>query len=336
MLIRLEDPPFSIGSSRAYVEGMRGAEPAKPTELGRLSDRLSYIYVEHTPVDRNHNAVRFLKGGGEVQVPVAQLAALLCGPGTTVTHAAAVLMATNGCTVAWVGEEGVRLYAGAVSLVRSSSLLQRQAALVSDPETRLAVARKMYEMRFPGEDVSGMTMQQLRGREGARVRECYREHSERTGVAWKRRAYLPGKWQASDPVNRALSTANSCLYGVAHAATLHLGCSPGLGFVHTGHQLSFLYDLADLRKAQTSIPAAFDAVAQGGPDQDSRVRKAMRDRIVEARLLEAFAADIKTLLGAGTSGNADEPVDGFLLGKLWDNLDGLVRSGVNHEGAVQW
>jgi len=33
---------------------------------------------------------------------------------------------------------------------------------------RLTVARNMYLMRFAGEDVSKLSLQQLRGREGAR------------------------------------------------------------------------------------------------------------------------------------------------------------------------
>ena len=64
-------------------------------------------------------------------------------------------------------------------------------------------------MRFPGEDVSQLTMQQLRGREGARVRRAYRDHSERTGIKWSGRAYDPNDWHSGDLVNRALSAALS-------------------------------------------------------------------------------------------------------------------------------
>ena len=37
-------------------------------------------------------------------------------------------------------------------------------------------------MRFPGEDVSVMTMQQLRGIEGGRVRKIYRETSKQWNI----------------------------------------------------------------------------------------------------------------------------------------------------------
>ena len=68
-------------------------------------------------------------------------------------------------------------YASGRPLTHRTGLLMRQAALVSNTRSHLKVARQMYQMRFPGEDVSALTMQQLRGREGARVREIYRQQS---------------------------------------------------------------------------------------------------------------------------------------------------------------
>src|SRR5437016_5666384 len=94
---------------------MKGALPATATELGRISDRLSFLYVEHAKIDRDANAVTIWQADGVASIPAAMLAALLLGPGTRLTHAAVALLAGSGCTVAWTGEEGVRLYAGAVA-----------------------------------------------------------------------------------------------------------------------------------------------------------------------------------------------------------------------------
>ena len=157
----------------------------------------------------------------------------MLGPGVSVTHRAMELIGENGATVVWVGENGIRMYACGKPLTHSSLLLQRQARLVSNTRTRLAVARRMYQMRFPDEDVSGLTMQQLRGREGTRVRRVYRELSEETGVEWDKRTYDPNDFDAGSEINKALSAAHACLYGIAHAVIVALGCSPGLGFVHT-------------------------------------------------------------------------------------------------------
>jgi CRISPR-associated protein Cas1 len=305
---------------------MKSALPAKPAELGRISDRLSFLYVEHARVDRDANAVTVWQESGVVHIPAAMLGAILLGPGTRVTHAAVSLLAASGCSVLWTGEEGVRLYAGTVAAARSSSLLLRQAALASNQKTRLQVARKMYQMRFPGEDVSRLPLNKLRGREGARVRSAYRLEAERTGVRWLRRQYDPGKWQAADPVNRALSAANSALYGITHAAVLHLGCSAGIGFVHTGHQMSFVYDIADLYKADVTIPAAFGTVATHNTDIGSYARRAVRDRIRETRLLERIAADIRSLLGVTETETEDVSAQ---AGRLWDGT-GTVPAGVGY------
>jgi CRISPR-associated protein Cas1 len=293
-------------------------------ELGRLGDRLSFLYIEHAIVDRESNAVTIWRADGIASVPAAVLACLLLGPGTRITQAAVALLAGSGCSIAWTGEEGVRLYAGAVTAATGSRLLQRQAALVSGQRPRLAVARVMYGMRFPGEDVSGLTMQQLRGREGARVRACYRDQAALLGVEWKGRRYDPSDWGAGDPVNQCLSAANSALYGICHAAILHLGCSPGLGFVHTGHQLSFVYDVADLYKAEITIPAAFRVAADSGADGGA-VRRAVRDAIRETRLLPRIAGDIGRLLGAP----AEEPGGDTGAARLWDGA-GTVPGGIGY------
>jgi CRISP-associated protein Cas1 len=310
---------------------MRGTLPASATELGRFSDRLSFLYVEHAVVDRDAGAVTFWQEDGVASVPAAMLAALLLGPGTKITHAAVALLAGSGCSVAWTGENGVRLYAGAVAASTSAALLQRQAALVSGQRTRLAVARLMYAMRFPGENLKGLTMQQLRGREGARVRACYRDHARLYGIKWEGRRYDRGDWSASDPVNQCLSAANSALYGITHAAVLHLGCSPGLGFVHAGHQLSFVYDIADLYKAEITIPAAFKIGSVGGGDLGGRTRRTVRDAIVEARLLPRMAADIKALFGVPADGDEEETP---AVADLWDG-DGTVPGGTGY-GEEDW
>jgi CRISPR-associated protein Cas1 len=156
----------------------------------------------------------------------------------------------------------------------------RQAYLVSRTRERLDVARRMYQMRFPDDDVTGLTMQQLRGREGARIKKVYRAESARTGVSWTGREYIPGRpLAAGDDVNRLLSAGHSCLYGMCHAAIVGLGASPALGFVHTGGATSFVLDIADLYKAEYTIPLAFDLAARRlNSERDARTAFRPRPR----------------------------------------------------------
>jgi len=279
---------------------------AETQALSRVADRVSTVYVDYAVVGRENNAIVLLDADGAVHVPAAMVAALLMGPGTKITHAAVRLLADSGTTVCWVGEQGVRMYAHGVSTATHSHLLLRQAYLVSDVRRRLGVARRMYEMRFPGEDTARLTMQQLRGREGARVKRVYREQSERTGVEWRGRQYVPGQAMAAgDPVNRLLSALNTCLYGVAHAAIVGVGASAGLGFVHTGSSISFTLDIADLYKAEATIPAAFDLAALGATSERA-ARTHFRSVVTELRLVPRIVADVRALLGEGGDGGVDE------------------------------
>ncbi len=279
--------------------------PTRSKELIRASDRISFLYLERCAVNRDSSAITATDEHGTVHVPAASVGVLIMGPGTTVTHQAILLLSDSGSTMVWVGEHGVRYYAHGASLARSARLLEAQAAAVSHTKERLRVARAMYQMRFPDEDVSSLTMQQLRGREGARIRRTYREHSDRTGVKWSRRTYDIDDWEGDDPVNQALSAANAALYGVVHSVVVALGCAPGLGFIHTGHQRSFVYDVADLYKADHSIPAAFDVAAEAAVDVGSRARRRMREQFRDGQLLTRCARDIQTLL-LGDQASAEE------------------------------
>ncbi len=308
------------------MDSKPGITPTRPSELVRITDRMTFIYVERCTIHRDSNAVTVTDENGVVHIPAAAIGTLLLGPGTRVTHQAMVLMAESGATTVWVGEQGVRYYAHGRPLGRTSRLLEAQAKLVSNRDSRLAVARAMYAHRFPDEDTSGLTMQQLRGREGARVRRTYRENAERTGVEWHRRDYDPADFLGGDTVNQALSAATTCLYGMAHAVIAGLGCAPGLGFVHTGHDRSFVYDIADLYKAQVAIPVAFDAAAQEPEDVGSLTRRMVRDEIRRRRLITQCTRDITQLLLGEESSPESEGSYADIV-QLWDESDGAVASG---------
>lgn len=310
-----------------------GAPPVDISELVRAQDRVSFVYVERCIVNRQDNAITIQDERGTVHLPAATLGALLLGPGTNVTHQAMVLLAESGSTAVWVGERGVRYYAHGRGLSNSSRLLEAQAAAVSNQSSRLRVAREMYAMRFPEDDVSHATMQQLRGREGTRVKRLYRAHAERTGVAWTKRQYDMQGFENATEINQALSAATTCLYGITHAVIVALGCSPGLGFVHTGHARSFVYDIADLYKAEVAIPVAFDVVARGAEDIPAETRRAVRDAVRDGRLLDRCARDIRRLLLPDSDDEGQE----WNVVRLWDGGNRSVTGGTTYaDEDVPW
>jgi len=265
-------------------------------ELPKLRDGLSYLYVEHGRIKQKYKAVEFVDENGRTMIPAAALAVLMLGPGTSITHAAVKALADNGCLVIWCGEDGTRCYAQGGGETRKAYHLLHQARLVSDPPKRMEVVLRMYRHRFDESLDPGLSLPQIRGLEGVRVRKAYAEASQAYGVPWHGRRYDRKSWNSGDAVNRALSAANALLNGLCHAAIVSGGYSPALGFIHTGKQLSFVYDIADLYKVQVTIPLAFRLVAESTEHVGARIRQACREAFREHRLLQRILPDIEELL----------------------------------------
>lgn len=275
--------------------------------LPKLRDGLSYLYLEHGRVEQAQKAVEFIDQNGRVHIPAASLAVLMLGPGTAITHGAIKTLADNGCLINWCGEQGVRFYAQGTGETRKGYHLIRQAALASDPVKRMEVVRRMYQFRFNVDLESGLTIEQVRGMEGARVRRAYTQASHTYDVPWFGRRYDRQSWGSGDAINRALSSANACLNGLCHAAIVSAGYTPGLGFIHTGKQLSFVYDIADLYKTSMTIPLAFQIVSDSPSHVETRTRHACRDFFHSKRLLSRILEDINALL------NLTQPMDRSVL-----------------------
>ena len=305
-------------------------------DLPKVRDSVGYLYVEHCRIDQHDKAIAVHDEHGVTPVPCASLMLLMLGPGVKITHAAILTLADNDCLVVWCGEQGVRFYAAGLGATRGAARLLRQATLATRRSTRLTVVRRLYEMRFAERLDPELTLKQIRGMEGMRVRKAYSAASAASGVPWTARSYDRDSWASADPVNRALSSANSCLYGLCHAAIVAAGYSPALGFIHTGKQLSFVYDVADLYKVDLTVPVAFQVAASGvGPvERESRLR--CRDAFEKAGLLGRVVNDIEQALNVHLPEDdvADFDGDPALPGALWDPDQGTVEGGQNYGDAT--
>ena len=187
-------------------------------ELSKFEDKISYLYFEKGNICEHEMSIAyFYKDYTEyVQIPVETLTLLMLGPGTTITHEAIKRISESRCLVAWVGERGVRYYSSGHSGTYSSYNLLKQAELYADEKKRLEVVKRMYLKRFPFEDLSNCSLEQLRGKEGSRVRSAYLQLSKEYRVEWNGRNYDQEDWNASDPINKAISAGNATLYGIIH------------------------------------------------------------------------------------------------------------------------
>ncbi|KKL45486.1 hypothetical protein LCGC14_2355220 [marine sediment metagenome] len=130
---------------------------------------------------------------------------------------------------------------------------------------------------------------------------------------------------------------------MCHAAIVAMGYSPALGFIHTGKQLSFVYDIADLYKSDITIPLAFDIVKEGDTDISRRVRKECREIFRRKKFLKELVKDIKNVLDIKDYLNPklksflnynevkdrDYDRDEGLPGFLWDPKEGNINGGQN-------
>ncbi len=287
--------------------------PYVPLRPIAIKDRAGIIFLRYGELDVIDGAFVLVdEKGVRVQIPVGGLACIMLEPGTRVSHAAVVLAAQVGCLLVWVGEAGVRLYAsGQPGGARADRLLY-QARVALDEDARLNVVREMYRRRFDEDAPSRRSIEQLRGIEGARVREIYKLIAKKYGVEWKARNYDRKEWDAADIPNRCLSSATACLYGITEAAILAAGYAPAIGFLHRGKPQSFVYDIADIYKFDTVVPAAFETAAKitkgkgDGSAPERQVRIACRDLFRKTGVLDKIIPGIEEILKAS---GIDPPVD---------------------------
>jgi CRISP-associated protein Cas1 len=300
--------------------------------LPRIADSLSFLYLDVVRIHQDDTGVRAevtseKRGTETVYIPTAALSCVLLGPGTSITARALATFARHGTTTVVTGSGGVRTYAAALPDSLTTVWLERQTRAWTDNTQRLAVATAMYEKRFgTGTVPPGTSLAQLRGLEGQRVKAHYRILAQQHRIGRFRRAYDPASWDTQDPVNLALSSANTCLYGIVHTAILALGCSPALGYVHNGNQQAFVYDIADLYKADLTIPLAFSL--HNSPNPEAEARRSFRNGLRLFKLLPKIVTDIQELLDPESSRETPDPEEQLV--DLWDPVTGSVPGGINH------
>ncbi|WP_409601065.1 type I-E CRISPR-associated endonuclease Cas1e [Thermomonas sp.] len=267
--------------------------------LPQVKDKYPFLYLEHGRLEIDDSSIKWIDATNNVvPLPVATINALLLGPGTTVTHDAVRTAAAANCAICWVGADSLLFYSAGFLPTADTRNLKKQIELSADPKKSIEVARRMFARRFPDVDLTGKTLQELMGMEGNRVRVLYQAKAEQYQVGWKGRSFTPGKFEVSDLTNQILTATNAALYGILCSATHSLGYSPHIGFIHCGSPLPFIYDMADLYKAELCIDLAFHLTRElAGRYDKHKVAAAFRKRVIEMDLLAKYGEDIAAMLG---------------------------------------
>lgn len=264
--------------------------------LTPAKDRWTPIYLEHGRIEVDDAAIKWIDSQGKTcPIPVATVSALILGPGTTITHAAVKAAAQCNCPLLWLGEDGLRFYAFGITPNHDNSMARIHAGAWAAQRKRNEVARRMFRHRFHDAPTGGVSINQLRGMEGKRVKKIYEDLGRQYGVTWKGRNYSPSNWNIADNINRALSAATASHYALIAAVCCSMGFIPQLGFVHKAGTLPFIYDAADLYKHETSWPAAFEAISIDPKDDGTLVRKILKRNVEQSRMLKRAPKELKAL-----------------------------------------
>lgn len=261
----------------------------------RVEDRVSFLYLDKARVVQDRTGILALTDDGTdgrlpIQIPSASLATLLLGPGTSITHKAASTLASSGATVIFTGGNGFPAYSTIKPLTSSARYAQAQCLMWSNQRSRLAAARTLYTSRFgklPGAD--NFTIRQLRGLEGRLVRDEYARLTKKYNQKGFRR-----NPEGDDSLNGCLNVANAILYGVAATVCQAMNVNPALGVIHHGDSRAFLYDLADVFKLETSVPAAF--ISQSADDPILHVRTEVRRLVYSKNVMSRMVNTVIEIL----------------------------------------
>ena len=275
--------------------------------LPKVRDRFPALYYEHSRIEVDDSSIKIITASeGVLRLPASTLSTLLLGPGTSISHEAIKVLAQACCMVCWVGSDSMAFYSYGISPVHDMRGAQFQVRHSVDQKKRTEVVRRMYQFRFPDENVKGKTIPQMMGMEGVRVRKCYEESAQRHLVDWRGRRYSVGSFGNDELTNRCLTACNQALYALCNSAILHAGYLPQIGFVHTGGATPFTYDVADLYKTRVSVEAAFGAsIEMKGVYDRAVLMRAFLERVLKEKVLEGIVDDIGKVLGRSLNGSAD-------------------------------
>lgn len=226
-------------------------------------DRWTPIYLEHGKLEVENYSVKWVdSNSNHMSIPVAMVSCIILGPGTTITHAAIVSCSKTNTPVVWMGEDGLYYYATGVNVNERCQTTMTHARLYGNMDNRLQVARNMFTKRFPDLDLTHNTIDQMKGIEGNRIRNSYRDLSKKYSVEWVCRNTNGIYGIDVDDLNTSLNILNFNLYCICLSVITTMGYIPSLGFIHSDGKIPFIYDIADLYKVDLTFDVAFSTYSE--------------------------------------------------------------------------
>jgi CRISPR-associated protein Cas1 len=291
-----------MSSGGTFVPGRLGLAASRIPH----ADRHGLLYLEYGRLTVEDGTLRFVAtqsdtlDAGDYAIPYQAVSMILLAPGTSLTHDVLRLCARHGVLIAAVGEGGVKSYTAPPMGQGRSDIARAHALLWADPKRRLDKARQLYAWRF-GRVLPHRDIETLRGIEGARMKETYRLAAQRYGIQWDGRCYDREHPTSADLPNQAINHAATFVEAAADIAVAAVGALPPLGFIHEDSSNAFTLDIADLWRADVTLPLAFASVqtvqsGKGDLSLEREVRKRAAKLFRQERLIPKMIDQIKELL----------------------------------------
>jgi len=138
------------------------------------------------------------------------------------------------------------------------------------------------------------------------MKETYRIQADRYRLPWEGRRYDRHQPEGADIPNQAINHAATFVECAADVAVAAVGALPPLGFIHEDSSNAFTLDIADLYRAEVTLPLAFrvarQALDNSGLNLERTLRKEAAVEFRRGKLIPKMIDRIKELLGVHDAG----------------------------------
>lgn len=294
------------------------------------SQRYGIEYIEHCAVRAADDQLSFVRRKDALEqhfnIPVANTAVLLLGPGTSLTQPAARLCAENNVLVGFCAGGATPVYMASLNEYREPRYSRAWIEMWNDEGKRLAAAKALQHSRaglissswsrqdfvrldttaitehFVRQMSKAATTTDLLSAEADMSKQLYAQLARHFGVQFTR------KPKSKDMVNEFLDAGNYLAYGLAACCLWVLGIPFSYPLVHgKTRRGALVFDVADIIKDAYIMPNAFLAAANG--DTESQCRRRMLATLHDRNALSTlFKEVLKQIEASKLAGALSEPI----------------------------
>lgn len=218
----------------------------------KLSNKMPFIFLEHCSLTVKDSNIVAKSKKDDINIPIESIATIMLGPGTSISHEAVKILSKNNTQINFVSSDNLLMYSCAKSFNRKNTNYIKQ--LKAKIDDSMEVVNRLVSVRYPDasfEKISSVDNFLLK--EAVLVKNKYKELASEHGVPWTKRKQR----NPDDLINKTLNIHNNLLYNICKSVISHLGYSSQIGFLHSGHSNSFVFDLSDCYKEKYSFIESF-------------------------------------------------------------------------------